>query len=221
MRLGKAAVLALGLILFAGAALASPDDPQEGREYLKIAPQPGVSANKVEVTEFFLYGCPHCNAFEPYISGWARSRSSKVVLKRVPVMLHPGDEQWQTMYYALEALGQADAMHAKIFHAIHVEHKHLNDEATITDFVVSQGVDRAAFVQAFHSFQVQSKIKQAQLLMQAYDIKRVPTIAVGGFYETSPAMAGDSLGDRPEAEYFTAALQVMSRLVTLSAPPGN
>ncbi len=216
MRLGKAAVLALGLILFAGHAAASPDEPQEGREYLKIARQP-TEPGKVEVTEFFLYGCPHCNSFEPYISGWTRSRSSAVVFKRVPVMLHSGDEEWQKMYYALELMGQADAMHAKIFHAIHVEHRHLNDEASIADFVASQGVNREAFVGAFRSFQVLTKIKQAQMLMQAYQVSRVPTIAVGGLYETSPAMAGDSLGDRPESEYFTSALQVMGKLVALSA----
>ncbi len=218
MRLGKIVVLALGLILSAGYAAASPDDPQEGHEYTKLAGQPPAPGNKVEVTEFFLYGCPHCNGFEPYISGWTKSRSSKVVLNRVPVMLHPGDEQWQMMYYALEALGQADAMHARIFHAIHAEHMHLNDEAAIADFVASQGVNRDAFLQAFRSFQVQSKIKQAQLLMRAYQVKRVPTIVVGGLYETSPAMAGDSLGDRPESEYFAGALQVMSKLVALSTP---
>jgi len=219
MRVGKIAVLAFGLILSVGYAAASPEDPQEGREYTKLSGQPPVPGSKVEVTEFFLYGCPHCNGFEPYISGWARSRASKVVLTRVPVTLHPGDEQWQAMYYALDALGQADVMHAKIFRAIHVQHLHLNDETAIADFVASQGVDRNAFVQALHSSQVQSKIKQAQLLTQTYRIDRVPTIVVGGLYETSPAMAGDSLaGDRPESDYFDGALQVMSKLVTLSAP---
>jgi thiol:disulfide interchange protein DsbA len=215
MRLATIAVLALGLT--AGWAAASPEDPQEGREYVKIARQPTAAAGKVEVIEFFLYGCPHCNAFEPYISGWTKARSAKVSFIRVPVMLHEGDEAWQKMYYALDLLGQADALHAKIFHAIHVEHKHLNDEDAIADFVAAQGVNRDAFVQAFRSFQVQSKLKQAQLLMQAYEVKRVPLIAVGGLYETSPAMAGDSLGDRPESEYFAGALQVMSKLVTLSS----
>jgi thiol:disulfide interchange protein DsbA len=205
-------------MLAGGWALASPEDPQEGHEYVKVARQPtAAAAGKVEVTEFFLYGCPHCNAFEPYISGWTRARASKVTFVRVPVMLHEGDEAWQKMYYALEALGQADALHAKIFHAIHVEHKHLNDEEAIADYVASQGVNRDAFVQAFRSFQVQSRLKQAQLLMEAYGVKRIPTIAVGGQYETSPAMAGESLGDKPETEYFASALQVMGKLVTLSS----
>jgi thiol:disulfide interchange protein DsbA len=216
MRLGKIAVLALGLAFSLG-ALASPEDPQEGREYVKIARQPTAADGKVEVTEFFLYGCPHCNAFEPYISGWTRARSSRVTFVRVPVILHEGDEVWQKMYYALDALGQADTLHAKIFHAIHVEHKHLNDEDAIADFVAGQGVNRENFVAAFRSFQVQSRIKQAQMLMQAYGVSRVPTIAVGGLYETSPAMAGASLGDKPESEYFTSALQVMGKLVDLSS----
>ncbi|HEX7643734.1 MAG TPA: thiol:disulfide interchange protein DsbA/DsbL [Burkholderiaceae bacterium] len=216
MRVGKIAVLVLGVI-FSVAAAASPEDPQEGREYVKIARQPTASGSKVEVSEFFLYGCPHCNGFEPYISGWTKARSSRVAFHRVPVMLHEGDEAWAKMYYALDALGRADALHARIFHAIHVDHVHLNDEAAIADFVASQGVDRDAFVQAFRSFQVQSKLKQAQMLMQTYGIRRVPTVAVGGLYETSPAMAGDSLGDRPESEYFAGALQVMSKLVGMSA----
>jgi len=219
MRLGKVTVLALGLI-FSLCAVASPDDPKEGHEYLKVAGLPGavVPAGKVEVTEFFLYGCPHCNGFEPYISGWTRARSSKVAFNRVPVLLHDGDEPWAKMYYALEALGQTEALHARIFHAIHVEHKHLNDETAIADFVASQGVNRDAFVASFRSPQVARQVEQAKSLMQAYDIKRIPTIAVGGIYETSPSMAGDSLGDKPESEYFAAALQVMSKLVALSAP---
>ncbi|MBV8635890.1 MAG: thiol:disulfide interchange protein DsbA/DsbL [Burkholderiaceae bacterium] len=216
MRLGKIAVLVLGLMLSLG-AVASPDDPQEGHEYLKVVHEPAMQGGKVEVTEFFLYGCPHCNGFEPFISGWAKARSSKVVLNRVPVMLHEGDEPWQKMYYALEALGQADALHARIFHAIHVEHRHLNDEEAIADFVAGEGVNRDAFVQAYRSFQVQSKLKQAQLLMQAYQIKRVPTLIVGGMYQTSLYQAGESLVDKPEPEYYAAALQVMSKLVTLSS----
>jgi thiol:disulfide interchange protein DsbA len=218
MGMAKYAAVLLGLILVAGGVAASPDDPREGHEYLKIARQPTApQAGKVEVTEFFLYGCPHCNGFEPYIAGWARARSSKVALKRVPVMLHEGDEAWQKMYYALDALGQADALHGKIFHAIHVEHKHLNDETAIADFVAGQGIDRNAFVQAFRSAQVQEKLKEAQVLKDAYRVARVPTVAVGGLYETSPAMAGESLGDRPETDYFAGALQVMSRLVVLSS----
>jgi thiol:disulfide interchange protein DsbA len=218
MRSAKiAAVLALGSMMAAGSAAASPDNPQEGREYIQIERQ-STAPGKVDVTEFFLYGCPHCNGFEPYISGWAKSHAAKVVLRRVPVMLHPGDEQWQKMYYALELMGQAEALHAKIFHAIHVEHAHLNDEAAIADFVASQGVNRDAFIGAFRSFQVLTKLKQAQLLMQSYQVTRVPTVAIGGLYETSPAMAGDSLVDRPETEYFSSALQVMSKLVTLAAP---
>ena len=209
-------VLALGL-MFSLCAPASPNDPREGHEYVKITRQPTPADGKVEVTEFFLYGCPHCNAFEPYVSVWARARSAKVTFVRVPVMLHEGDEAWQKMYYAFEVLGQADALHAKIFNAIHVEHKHLNDEDSIADYLASQGVNRDKFVAAFRSFQVQSRIKQAQLLMQAYGISRVPTIAVGGLYETSPAMAGESLGDKPESEYFTGVLMVMSKLVELSS----
>jgi protein dithiol oxidoreductase (disulfide-forming) len=216
MRVAKT-VLALGLFFVAGLAAASPEDPQEGREYVKVVRQPTPADGKVEVIEFFLYGCPHCNGFEPYISGWARSHAAKVTLKRVPVMLHPGDEAWQKMYYALEVLGQADALHARIFHAIHVDHMHLNDEAAIADFVAAQGIDRDAFIAAYRSFQVETKLRQAQALMQAYEIKRIPTVAVGGRFETSPAMAGDSLGDKPETEYFSSTLQVMSKLVTLAA----
>ena len=216
MRLAKTAVLALAWVLLASQAMASPEDPQEGHEYLKFPQQMPAHGGKVEVTEFFLYGCPHCNGFEPYLSGWTRARSSKVVLTRVPVFLHEGDEPWQKMYYSLDALGQVEALHAKIFHAIHVEHKHLNDEDAIADYVASQGVNRDAFVQAYRSFQVQSKVKQAQVLMQAYQVKRIPAIVVGGVYETSPVMAGESLGDKPETEYFAATLQVMSKLVSLT-----
>lgn len=218
MQPAKFASLFFGLMLLAGGAWASPDNPQEGREYLKLAHPDANPRSRVEVVEFFLYGCPHCNAFEPYISGWVKAHSDKVVLTRVPVVLHPGDEPWQAMYYALESLGQADTLHGKIFHAIHVEHLHLNDEAAIADFVAGQGVDRKAFIEAFRSPQVQEKMRRAQQLMAQYQVRRIPMVAVGGQYETSPAMAGDSFTDRPESDYFAAALQVMGKLLALSAP---
>lgn len=218
MRFMKTALAALCFGLVAACTNASTSSPVNGEDYKTLDRTQPVSQNgKIEVTEFFAYWCPHCNAFDPELSEWVKAHSDRIVFNRVPVAFHDGDDQQQKMYYALEALGKNEALHKVIFRAIHVDHRHLNDEAAIADFVASQGVDRAKFVAAFESFGVQAKVQRAAQLMNGYKIDSVPTLAVDGHYETSPSIAGGKLGTATEQELGAAALQVMDWLVTKAA----
>ena len=76
-----------------------------GKDYTPISPaQPTDDPAKIEVLEFFSYGCPHCSDFHPLISSWAAKLPGDVVLKRVPITF--GRAAWANiakLYYALEA----------------------------------------------------------------------------------------------------------------------
>jgi len=218
MRFMKTALAALCFGLVTASAVASTANPVNGEDYKTLDRAQSVSSTgKIEVTEFFAYWCPHCNAFDPELSEWVKAHSDRIVFNRVPVAFHDGDDQQQKMYYALEALGKNEALHKVIFHAIHVDHKHLSDENTIADFLATQGVDRAKFISAFESFGVQAKVQRATQMLNGYKVDQVPMIAIDGRYETSPSTAGSKLGSATEQELGAAALQVMDWLVNKAA----
>ncbi len=165
----------------------------EGRHYVRLAtPQPVLApAGKIEVVEFFWYGCPHCNDFEPVLEPWVKKLPGDVAFRRAPVAFR--DEPFgahQRIYYALEAMGQVDAMHRKVFYAIHNDRARLDKPADIAAFMAKNGIDAAKFTDAYNSFSVQTKCRQAKALSEAYRIDGVPAIGIHGRYYTSPSLAG-------------------------------
>jgi thiol:disulfide interchange protein DsbA len=185
-----AATLAAGL---PGVALAQGGEPVEGTHYIKLnQPAPtSAPAGKVEVVEFFWYGCPHCNHFDPYLAAWAAKLPADVAFRRVPVAFRENPfGVHQRLYFAVEAMGLIPALHAKIFHAMHEEGLKLDKPELIADFIAKQGVDKAKFMGVFDSFAVQTKAKQARTLTEAYKIDGVPTMGIAGQYYTSVSLNG-------------------------------
>ncbi len=180
----RSTLLALALVVTAlplqAAALV------EGTDYRTLDPPQHTDTNgKIEVIEFFSWGCPHCNEFSPLISAWAAKLPKDVVLKHVATGM--GRTAWTNLakaYYALESTGDAARLDKRIFHAIHAEHLPLFDEKSITDWVARHGVDRAKFVAAFDSFGVNTRLNQAEQMVDNYKIDGVPTLAVNGKYVT-------------------------------------
>jgi thiol:disulfide interchange protein DsbA len=165
--------------------------PVEGTNYVKLGqPAPTTApAGKVEVVEFFWYGCPHCNHFEPYLAAWVAKLPADVAFRRVPVAFRENPfGAHQRLYFAIEALGLVPQLHAKVFHAIHEEGLKLDKPELIADFVAKQGVDKAKFMGVYDSFSVQTKAKQARSLMDAYKIDGVPALGIAGQYYTSVSL---------------------------------
>lgn len=183
---------AAGLAPFASPALAQ-GAPVENRHYVRLA-QPlavNVPAGKIEVVDFFWYGCPHCAAFEPELDAWARKLPEQIAFSRVPVAFRPEPfTTHQRIFYALEALGALDTMHRKVFYAIHQERQALDKPAAISAFVAKNGLDATKFMEAFSSFSTQSKLRRAAQLVDGYRIDGVPAIGVHGRYYTSGTLAG-------------------------------
>jgi thiol:disulfide interchange protein DsbA len=216
--LGLGLGIGLGLGLISTGAAASPTEPVNGKDYRTLdKPQPTESGKKIEVTEFFWYSCPHCNAFEPSLADWVKKQGDHIVFKRVPVGFRESFVPQQKLFYTLEAMGKVEELHTKIFHAIHVDHAQLDTEPAIVDYVVKQGIDKKRFLDLYNSFGVQTKARRATQLQEAYKIDGVPTIAINGHYLTSPSIVAGDIGNQPEPVLHSAALQVMSVLVSRAA----
>ncbi|RZI85470.1 MAG: thiol:disulfide interchange protein DsbA/DsbL [Rubrivivax sp.] len=165
--------------------------PVEGTHYVKLSQNAPVSApaGKVEVVEFFWYGCPHCNHFEPYLAAWAAKLPADVVFRRIPVAFREVPfVAHQQLYFAIEALGLIPSLHAKVFHAIHVEQQKLDNPEAIGVFMTKNGVDPVKFLAMYNSFAVQTKARQARTLVDAYKIDGVPTLGIAGQYYTSVSL---------------------------------
>ncbi|MEO8921444.1 MAG: thiol:disulfide interchange protein DsbA/DsbL [Caldimonas sp.] len=181
---------AVASLLGAQAASAETFTPVESRDYTKIEPpQPTSSPGKIEVLEFFSYGCPHCSAFEPILEAWAHGLPADVVLKRVPVPFLFNADNFAHTYYALETTGLVDKMQMKIFSAVHVDRLRLDKPEDIAALVAKNGGDGAKFLAAFKSFSVATSVARSKKMTADYKIDGVPSLTIQGRFLTSPALA--------------------------------
>jgi thiol:disulfide interchange protein DsbA len=213
MRSLRFALVAASLI--ASTAFASPTDPKNGVEYATLAtPQPvQATGKKVEVTEFFMYHCPHCNSLEPMFAQWVKKQGDNIVLKRVHMPYSGQNDPEAHLYLTLEAMGKLDEMHAKVFKAVHVDRVRLNKDEAIIDWVAKNGIDRAKFVETWNSFGVMTKLRRLPQVIANYKVDGVPTVVVDGKYVTSPAVVQQSAKATDERQLFQATLQVLDALV--------
>jgi protein dithiol oxidoreductase (disulfide-forming) len=184
--------VAAALLAATGAQAQGGPAPVEGKDFVRLpAPAPvAAPAGTVEVVEFFSYGCPHCYAFEPLLEPWVKKLPADVAFRRVPAAFNASWEGLARIFYALEATGQVEAMHKRIFAAIHVQRQKLDKEADIAAFVKSAGGDDAKFLDAYKSFGVATKLRQGKQLAEAYKIDGVPTLGIHGRWFTAGSLAG-------------------------------
>ena len=178
----------VSVLIFAVSAFAltatARAEPVAGREYTLLTPaQTPETQGKVEVLEFFSYACPHCYAFHPLISEWARKLPANAVFVRVPVAF--GRAEWGQLvraYYALQATGDLARLDTALFEAIHKEHQALVNEQTLTAWAAAHGVPAEKFKQAFNSFNVSTRASHAEQLSRDYNVKGVPHLVIDGKY---------------------------------------
>jgi|SRR5450830_770517 len=180
-----------GVALLQSTAQAQGKPIAAGTDYLVLDKRVAVEApaGKIEVVEFFGYFCPHCSHFEPAFEAWLKRAPKDLAVRRVPVAFQAASIPQQRLFYALEAMGLVDKLHAKVFAAIHVEHQSLTQDDEIVNWVAKQGVDKAKFLEQYNSFSVATKVKRANDLPNAYMIDGVPALGVAGRFLTG-GMAG-------------------------------
>jgi thiol:disulfide interchange protein DsbA len=165
----------------------------EGTHFVRLnnpAPVTLPPGKKFEVVEFFWYGCPHCNAFEPTLEGWLKRLPADVAFRQVHVGFGPMHQLHQRLFFALEEMGQLAAMHKRVFATMHVQNKRLMNEGEIVDWAVAQGLDKAAFTAAYKGFGVNTKASRARQLSDAYKIDAVPALGINGRFFTQGGLAG-------------------------------
>ena len=178
------------LFLFCFTGVAQAEDYKEGTHYLSVAQQSTDSSDKIEVLEFYWYGCPHCNVFDPILEKWLESKPDNVDFKRVPAVFRPEWKVHARTYYALTVLDAVEKYHSKIFAEIHKNKKRLDTLDAITDFLVAQGINRDEFIGAYNSFAVDNMVRKAIKQLKGYKIEGVPAMAVNGKYVVTGKNAG-------------------------------
>jgi len=194
----------LGVAVLPLLAQAQIKKPDEGVEYVTLDKRvpTEVGEGKIEVIEFFWYSCPHCNAFEPRFAQWLKAAPKDVVVRRVPVRFRDDFEAQQRTYYVFEALGQIEALHGKLFHAIHVERQPLNTLAALSAWADKQGLPAQKFTETFNSFGVATKARRATQLQEAFKVQGVPSLGVAGRFYTDGALTGSMERALQVADYL-------------------
>ncbi len=180
-----------GLPLAAQAQGTAAAKPVVGKDYLSLDKRvpTDVGTGKIEVIEFFWYSCPHCNSFEPQFAAWVKAAPKDVVVQRVPVRFRDDFEAQQRAYYVFESLNLVDVMHAKLFHAIHVERQQLNNAQALAAWANKNGLPEKKFMDTFNSFGVATKARRATQLQDAFKVQGVPALGIAGRFYTDGGLA--------------------------------
>ena len=202
--------LTVGVGLMAASMLASmtasaQEQLTEGKEYQRLkAPQTVESGARIEVIEFYSYGCNHCRDLEEFLGPWTKKIPADVAFKRVPVAFQPAWVNLGKIYYTLEALGRED-LTPKIFLAIHGGGVKLFEEKVFFDWAGNNGLDTKKVEEMWGSFAVNSKMNRAKTLAANYSVDSVPMVFVDGKFKVQPAQLKGSHKDVPAALDFLIA----------------
>jgi thiol:disulfide interchange protein DsbA len=184
----RTSLFALSIAIAATFNTAQASEPV-GYELVTPA-QPTHDVNKVEVIEFFWYGCPHCFDFEPTLAKWVKALPKNVEFIRQPAVFSDLWGKHAKAYYTAEALGIVDKIHQDFFDTIQIKKEHLETEEQLAKFFAAHGVAEVDFKKAYNSFPVDMKVRQAATKAALYGISGVPAIVINGKYKTSGPTAG-------------------------------
>jgi len=154
----------------------------EGQHYRVLEQPRRIRGDKIEVMEFFSYGCIHCYNFEPLITEWAEQRTDTVNLIQMPAV---ANEYWRLLgrtYYTLDALNVREDHQLALFRAIHDARLVFDTPEKIASFFESRGIDKDQFDAAFTSAPVSRNLARADQLARRMQVAAVPTVVVHGKY---------------------------------------
>jgi thiol:disulfide interchange protein DsbA len=180
-------VAAAGATLLAGPAAAQ--QPAPGKDFRLLDPaQPVDDPKRLEVIEFFWYGCPHCYDLQPALHAWLKRKPADVAFRSVPAIFRDSWVAHAQLFYSLEAMGLLDRLHTEVFRAIHEQKTDLSDLARMQAWLGRQNVDTKQFAEVYGSFGVKSRTQRSVQMSRSYGLSGTPSLVVAGRYLTSPAM---------------------------------
>jgi thiol:disulfide interchange protein DsbA len=174
--------------LVAGVYAQPPGNARLDSGYRLIAPQPVATGERIEVIEFFWYGCPFCYELQRPLEAWLRRKPADVALRRIPAVFRPSWVPHARIYYTLEALGAVERLHRAVYDDYHARRFDLDGSDSIADWAARHGVDRATWLAAYESPEVERKVELARELTARYAVQGTPSLVVDGRYLTSSAM---------------------------------
>jgi len=166
-----------------------------GEHYVVLAaPVRTANPDKIEVAEFFWYGCHHCYHFEPSITAWLKTKANDVDFVRIPAIWHADMTLHAKMFYTAQQLNKLPELHEAFFTAMQVGKMKLNSADQIQKMFVERGVSADEFNKMFNSFGTDSMVKQAQAKANGSKISGTPEMVVNGKYRVSARLAGSQAG---------------------------
>ena len=181
--------LLMASVLLVGASLAQAQETprwkfQEGVHYERLIPVQGTSSppDKIEVAEFFWYGCPFCYRLDTYIEDWKERKPDEANLVHIPAVWDPVMEMHARLFLTLQATGVLEEAHRDAFRAFHTEQRQLLSLGDQERFARRHGVSAEDYRNAFRSFGVESSLTRIKDLMRRYRILAVPAFVVNGKY---------------------------------------
>jgi len=164
---------------------------EAGKNYFLVdPPQPTATGDKIEVLEVFSYACPHCAHFQPYAEQLKAKLPAGAVFGYMPAIFNPTWEPYARAFYTAQSLGVLDQTHQALFDALHRDHLPMRTIDELATFYAQHGVDKAKFLAASSSFEVESKLTRARELVKAYGVDGTPSIVVNGKYRVTGQSAG-------------------------------
>lgn len=202
------------LVLFSSVVFggAKPEEFKQDVDYELIdPPQPTVDPSKIEVREFFWYGCPHCYHFEPDLNAWLKKKPDNVVFVRQPAIFNARWAAHAKAYYTAEALGVVDEVHVDFYDAIQNKKQALESEAELAKFFADHGISEDAFRKAYKSFAVDTRMRQAEPMAARYGVTGTPNVIVNGKYRIAPQ----------QAKSFPRMIAIMNHLIDKESSGGR
>jgi len=182
------------LVFFSGSAAAQqPAESQKtiraAIEYRIIKPQPLSVNGGIEVIDFFWYGCPHCHNLQPALERWISQKPADVTVRLIPAVLRESWAPHARIYYTLEALGEIERLHQRVYYGYHVEELAMSKPEVVSNWAARNGIAPERWDEAYNSSSVQRKVEEAARLSRAYSVTGTPSLVVNGRYLTSSSMS--------------------------------
>ena len=192
MTAGKTAARWLGALVLALAAAGAFGQASVRNEVVRLdPPRSVVTGERIEVIEFFYYGCPICYELEPHMTRWLATQApGYVALRRIPALSSEGWETFAKLFFTLQEMNEASRLHWPIYDNFHFEGKPLNEEKAMLEWVATNGVDPGRFAEIYRSPAIAARLAEVRELMKTYDVRGVPSIIVDGKYMSSARLAG-------------------------------
>jgi thiol:disulfide interchange protein DsbA len=201
-----AALAALVAVVHAAWAVAQQTALKPNWDYELIQPQPIKTGDRIEVVEFFWYGCPHCNNLQPSLEAWLKRKPADVELRRIPAIFRESWVPHARLFYTLDALGEVGRLHQAVYRAIHFEREALTSASGTAEWAARNAIDANRWLAAYNSPEVERKVEESRAQTRAYSIQGTPSLVVDGRYMTSTGMA----------ESMPAVITTLDGLITMA-----